>query len=419
MALQQIKVRPSDLKIGMYVDRLDRPWVETPFMFQGFYIRKHREIKVLRDYCDHVFVDVERGRIPTEHMERVLRTEPKSRKGFLQRVFGRAPAAAGSSITPLRKEVNRASRVYGRLVRSFETLTEEARAGLAPDLSELRRHVRSISESVARNPDAMVWLFRIKQHSGYYYAHAMRSCVWAMVFARHLRLSSQAIEDLALAVLLADVGKTRLPKELLAKSRWTENELQAYQRHVGYAMEMLSQTDGVSNAVVGIVATRNERYDGSGYPKGLSGKEVPYLGQIAGLVHSYDTLIEPLRGNGCTPADGITQLYEMRDRQFEGELVEEFIQAIGPYPAGTLVELSNQEIGLVLEQNAERRLRPKVLVILDAQHKPLGKYRELDLLKETAGTGGKPVNVRRSLEAGAFDIDATAIHETAFRRSFF
>jgi hypothetical protein len=110
------------------------------------------------------------------------------------------------------------------------------------------------------------------------------------------------------------------------------------------------------------------------------------------------------------PSDAVRNLYEWRDIDFQAEIVEEFIQAIGIYPAGTLIELNTGEVGVVLSEYRTRRLRPKLLMILDENKQRLPDMVPLDLSEQKTTASGKPLEIARSLESGAYDIDADMLY---------
>jgi hypothetical protein len=180
----------------------------------------------------------------------------------------------------------------------------------------------------------------------------------------------------------------------------------------------------VEPRVISVVKTHCERLNGSGFPQGLSGDKIPLLGKIAGIVTYYDHVTNP-RGSRhpIAPSKAVAKLYELRNIQFQEELVVEFIRAIGLYPTGTLVELSTGEVAVVVEQNFERRLKPRVIVVLDAYKQPLDEYLLLDLSEddkrkqELLDSGKKSryeiekIEIARDLEPGSYDVDIASIRD--------
>ena len=291
-------------------------------------------------------------------------------------------------------------------------------------IGETKRVASEMVDSVLRNPDAFTWLSRVQEKDEYTYSHSVRSSVWAILFGRHIGLPKRDLDVLALGVLLKDVGKVMLDSELLTKVERTATEEKAYENFVELGADILRKTPGVEPRVISVVKTHCERLNGSGFPQGLRGDKIPLLGKIAGIVTYYDYVTNP-RGSRhpIAPSKAVAKLYELRNIQFQEELVVEFIRAIGLYPTGTLVELSTGEVGVVVEQNFERRLKPKVMLVLDACKQPLAECSLLDLSeddkrKQALLDSGKKtryeiekVEIARDLEPGSYDVDIANIRD--------
>ena len=203
-----------------------------------------------------------------------------------------------------------------------------------------------------------------------------------------------------------------IPDEILSKAgRLTEDEMDVIRRHVDFGLALLGKDGGISQTVREMVAHHHERFDGSGYPNGLEGTAIPLPGRIAAIVDCYDaiTTARPYQ-KPISPSAAVKRLYEWRGRDFQPELVEEFIQAIGLYPAGTLVELTTGEVAVVMAESRVRRLRPRVMVILDADKQLLREFYKLDLLHDRDHTDARGIEIREALEPGAYGIDPAALY---------
>lgn len=276
----------------------------------------------------------------------------------------------------------------------------------------IKRSVEPMIDSISRNPDACIWLTRLKQQDEYTYQHSLAASIWAVALGRQLGLPRSDLRSLAIVGLLFDIGKLRVEPELLHCPRpLTPEEFDAVKEHVRYGVEMIGETGLMNSDVLDMVAHHHERYDGSGYPQGLAGDDIPIFGRIAGIVDSYDA-VTGRRSYAKTksPSAAIKMLHDAKDIDFQAELVEEFIQAVGIYPAGTLVELSSGEVVVVVAEYRTRRLRPRKMVILDADKQPVSGVRMIDLLKETHCKDGRPLDIVSSLEPGAYGIDMNSIH---------
>lgn len=437
MGIKQVKVDVNELSIGMYVSGLDRPWSQTPFPLQGFYLRDLGEINQLKSLCNYVYIDVEKGRGPIAANLKTLGANANKAKAAPSRerptgTFSEAVAPLKiqrglyREVAPLQKEVKKArqlhQKVYGAVTEVLQQLEENQFDGAS--LGETKRVASEMVDSVLRNPDAFTWLSRVQEKDEYTYSHAVRSSVWAILFGRHIGLPKRDLDVLAMGVLLKDVGKVMLDAALLSKAERTPEEEKQYESFVELGAEILRKTPGVEPRVISVVKTHCERLNGSGFPQHLSGDKIPLLGKIAGIVTFYDHVTNP-RGSRhpIAPSKAVAKLYELRNIQFQEELVVEFIRAIGLYPTGTLVELSTGEVAVVVEQNFERRLKPKVIVVLDSYKNQLDEYLLLDLSEddkrkqELLDSGKKTryeiekIEIARDLEPGSYDVDITAIRD--------
>ncbi len=255
---------------------------------------------------------------------------------------------------------------------------------------------------------------KLKHFDNITYKRSLGASILCATFGRHLGLERNDIEDLALGGLLLDMGKSKIPLELLRKpAPLSDEEMAQLRLHVDTGIRMLAgvmspvQEKKIPLTVIQMVATHHERYDGCGYPQGLKNAEIPMFGRIAGIVDSYDAMTSerPYKGSKSkAPHEAVTELYELRGILFQPELVEQFIQTVGLYPTGTLVELNTGEVGAVVAVNGLRRLRPSVMLLLDNNKKPLQTFRCVDLSQ-----CDKTLTVVHGLPSGAYGIDMKAV----------
>lgn len=418
----EVKTTVDGLEVGMFISRLDRPWIKTPFDLEGILIKSQEDIERIRKYCSYVFVDVEQGVSP--HPRYWILTSTAD-----QQLFGEAPSASAKAATAaakkeyqaLRKttyqkterfsvEVETASRVSETLGHEYKELLGDLARGRDINLEVVKAGVSDMVESVTRNPAAMMWIVQLKKLDEYTYSRALGTSVWCATFGRHLGLELKSINQLALGGLLLDLGKSHLPSQILKKTgELSPDELKLIHNHVDLGVKILvSGADKSGNNRLGIevlqmVATHHERYDGSGYPQGLLNGDIPIFGRIAGVVDSYDAMTSerPYKAlHPQTPHEAIAELYNLRDSKFQAELVEQFIQTVGLYPTGSLVELNTGQVGTVVEINGLRRLQPRLMLLLDENKEPYQEFTYLDL-----SVADETVKVERGLAPGAFGIN--------------
>ncbi|WP_066959403.1 HD-GYP domain-containing protein [Microbulbifer sp. Q7] len=395
MAIQQAKVFVEDLQRGMFVSRLDRPWTRTPFALQGFYIRDLDEIRQLQKYCRYVYVDVVKtvGDVGVK-LRKITRAAAEASAADASPARGtprRIPVAINCKPVqvkhdsyappePARKEAAKARQLHDRIVQGMHEVMVQLKSDRPLPTAQVNQTVTLMVDSVLRSPDAFSWLARVRERDEHTYSHSVRASVWAVVFGRHIGLRRQELVQLGIATLLKDVGKLYIAEAVLkAEKRDPRAELE-YRKFVDYSVKLLSADANIDPQVLNIVQCHKEQYDGSGYPRGLRGGQIPVLARMCGIVTFYDEATNP-RGAEfpLPPSKAVGQLYELRNCAFQEQLVVEFIQSIGLYPTGTQVELSTGEIAVVVEQSHQRRLKPKVMLVTDRNKQLLEKPKLFDM----------------------------------------
>ena len=398
--------------MGMYVAELDRPWTETPFVFQGFYLETDEQLETLKQYCKTVFVDPDPPKLAEPIALKPLATpRPGARSGASQLDLSRIGKVRYVEQAPVEREVKQAEVAYKSTTKLASEAVEAVRAGRTLDAARVEQAVSSMTESVLRNPDALLLFSQLKQKGDYTTSHAVDVAVYMTAFARFLQLPPEDISLLGYLGLLQDVGKTKLPTELLNKrNRLSEAEFAQAKQHVQYSVEILSETPRLPPGLAELALLHHERQDGSGYPKGLKGRDIGLLGSIAGIVDTFDALTarrpyaEPV-----PPSAALSMLYKWRGSFFDPVLIEQFIRCIGIFPLGSTVELNSGEIGIVIAQNLEKRLQPRVMVIRDAAGNPLKPQKLLDLSRGLKAPDGEPYRIRRTLEYGRIPVTAESL----------
>ena len=432
----KVRVESADLVVGMFVCDLDRPWLDSPFLIQGFYIKDNLDVDTVRDVCDYVFVDkfVERDQLtsslpgassavllptgvnrPGVRLSRVgeekQRNRPVKSEQGIEDFFPNKELTKYTDTVSWSDETRKAKRAITYLddftVRFMQLSVKSARL----DLQNVKKAVQPMVDSVIRNPDACLWWTAMKPAANDNHDSSLRSSVYAAVLGRQLGLPANDLCSLAIGGLLFDIGKLRLDDSIInADRRLTAEEMAIMQRHIETGLDLLKRSGLTDADIIDVIANHHERLDGSGYPQGLGGNLIPAFGRIAGVVDCYNAMTGSRRyANTRSPAEAINQLYKLKGVHFHTDLIEEFIHAIGVYPVGALVELSTGEVAIVVAQSRARRLRPTVLVLLDGNKNrtPGGNYIVLE--EATHSDDGSKLDIIKNLEPNAFGIDRDAI----------
>lgn len=389
----------------MYVSRLDRPWLETHYLFQGFRISTVSDIEELGRHCEYVYVDPEKGVTATRTLKTHITRREKDKYAHVFQPVSTHPVYP--VVTSLEVEIGASRESREQLVDSVTTILDEVRAGHSIKLKSVRKSVSSMIASIIRNPDAFFLLSKLKDKDNYAYAHCVDASGLAVAFGCHLGFSRQELENLAVGVLLCDIGKLQLPAELLKKpGRLSDSEYELVRRHVEFGAQMVREMKDSNEDIVSVVMHHHERHNGKGYPNQVPGHLIPVNGRIAALVDCYDAITsERAYSQAVSAYDAINMIYEWRDKDFQADMVEQFIQCIGLYPTGTVVELSSGEVGIIISQNRIRRLKPRVVLVLDKQKVAYEFNPVLDLIEDPRDENGKPVEILYPLAPGSYGID--------------
>jgi HD-GYP domain-containing protein (c-di-GMP phosphodiesterase class II) len=245
----------------------------------------------------------------------------------------------------------------------------------------------------------------MRKHDNYTYSHAIGCGALAAAFGRHLGLPEDTILSLATGGLLMDIGKTRLPEEILRRPGPLRlKEIEVVRSHVAHSLDIV-KSGGINDPdVLDVVRTHHERFDGSGYPDHLTGNTIPMAGRMLAIIDAYDAMcsVRPWRA-AVSRHKALQEIYRGRDTLFQAELVEQFQVCLGVYPTGSRVELNSGEVAVVMEQNQVRRLRPTVLLISTPEKQPLENFRVLDLLNQPGD--GERIEIQRALAIDEYGID--------------
>ena len=393
------KVLVSELRFGMYVAELDRPWTETPFRFQGFVLASEQQLETLRKYCKSVVVDSERSG--------TLADAPRPGMQY----FGRTVHAEKASVE---QELGAARAAFANSHTLIQEALANVRVGRTLDAERVRAAVKDLTGSVLRNPDAMMLFAQLREKGEYAVSHSLDVSIYMAAFGRFLQLDQAQIELLAYLGMLQDIGKVRLPKTLLEKrGRLSIEEFEQAKLHVNYSVEILRATAGIPIELPRLATLHHERHDGSGYPNRLQGHDIGMIGAIAAIVDTFDAMTVPRPyADAVAPSAAISSLYKWRGVSFDAGLVEQFIRFVGIFPVGSLVELNSGETGVVISQNPEQRLKPRVMVIRDAKGAELRPQKLLDLSRSPKATPDEAYRILRTLEHGRVTVRSEQLFMT-------
>lgn len=393
------KFMVEDLRVGMFVVELDIPWEESTFMFQGLEIKSASDIAELQQQCTYVFVDYD---------EFALRKENKP-AGLA------APNVSPNAIVSVEEEFSSAQNVHNLASETVQNLFQELRLGAQIDGGKIKQAVNGCVTSILRNPDASVWLTRIKSKDEGTAQHSLNVAALSVVLAKSMNLQPRELEDVGVCAMLHDVGKTSVPTELLRKEgKLSPEEMAEMQKHTRYGRDILLSTKSVMSGAADVAHAHHERPDGTGYPRGLTAEKIPLYAKIVAIAEAYDVITTKQHyREALSPSDALQELYSKRGTQFDEELVLKFIDSIGVFPPGSIVEMVNGQIGIVLSTTADK-LRPRVILILDDEKEPIEQH-VIDLSQNAMDHQGEVFQIKTTLSDGSYGINVEDFQRAGLR----
>ena len=385
------KLPACQLEIGMFVSDLDQPWIETPFLMQGFMVETQEHIDLVRELCEYVYIDqVQQRYVPPE--ERAISTT-KSPSRYIHKVSVETECAA-------------AGNVYKEARSLTKSMMDSVSLGNAFDADQAKQTVSECVNSILRNPDALMWLGKIRNVNSHVADHSLNVAILAVAFGRFLDMDPEELNNLGLCGLVHDIGKMKVPAEILKKETpYTEHEEQIVQSHALYGRNILMANRNLFSGATDVAHCHHERIDGTGYPRGLKEVGISTFTRIIAIVDTYDTITMGTPNSAPqSTLSAMRHLYSLRGKHFDDKLVLQFIQCIGLYPPGSIVELRNGEVGIVISTNLKNRRLPKILLQLDQNKRPQ-KPKIINLGVEEQQGPNQEYLIRDMLVNGSHNID--------------
>jgi len=401
-------IAAEHVRIGMRVVELDINWLESPFWRRGFTVKSEEELIKLKRACKQVVIDIEAStrhslshfrQKPVEPAKARKLAEPETktkdaennalenRKGLiaapellnrkeLQIIEGNIAVCVGE-VKDLFTRVNDSNRV------SFKKLTEA---------------VHKLMDDALNDAASLLLLSRLKEKEQSLAEKSVNVCILTIAFAQYLELDSHTIYLLGMAALLHDIGMLKVPNYLLSyEGKLNKAQRQAIEYHVIEGMSFVGLHNELSTLpeLKEIIGNHHERYDGSGYPRGLKGDKIPYLAQILGITSTYEAMTrERFYSDASNPTQALSRIYSWRAKLFDASLVNRFIKALGVYPPGCMVELMDGQIAIVTMINPENRTRPVVRALNSNLQGSEDVQAEIDLMRPQ----NAQISIKRTLD---------------------
>lgn len=399
------RIPTHDLKFGMYVDELDIPWEESPFLFQGFPLRTDKELELLKSLCSYVYV-FDQDLTSPKDLHRFSTGRINVVQSVQRKIKHKHPKQDHQKLV---KELQHIKKTYDQSHKYIIDTLQSVRMGNGVDVETAKGLVSQLTDSIIQNESALVLLSQLKQHDEYTVRHSLNVCILALLLGKHMDFTEQDLRVLGVGALLHDIGKMKLPDKILnkpGKLEWEEFELIKEHPDIGY--RLLKQKSGLPWGALDVVRSHHERVDGSGYPRGLDSERIGMFPRITSVVDVYDAITtNRAYHDGISPHEALRQMYESHAGAFPEELLDRFIQCLSIFPIGSLVELDNGDIGVVMSVNHHKHLLPVVLLVLNKERVPYFPRKVCNL--ELLDMRGSPVHIAKILESNAYSINTSKI----------
>lgn len=378
------KIPIDHLRLGMHLQAFCGAWLDHPFWRTKFVLEDPADIALIRESAiREVWIDVSKGL----DIDAPLAT-PVETVESAEAIPEEAPVVQEKA--SFSDEFKRAQKIVSHGKEAVVSMFQEARMGKAIEAEAAAPLVEEISNSVLRNPGALISLARLKTADDYTFMHSVAVCALMIALARQLGLNEQQVRDAGMAGLLHDLGKAMIPLEILNKpGKLTDAEFDLVKTHPEEGHKLLLEGSSVSEMTRDVCLHHHEKIDGSGYPKGLNGETMSLYAKMGAVCDVYDAVTSnrPYKA-GWDPAESIKRMAEWKGH-FDPAVFQAFVKSLGIYPIGSLVRLASGKLGVVTEQGEQSLLKPKVKVFFSTKSQAYIKPETIDLARSPEKIAGR------------------------------
>jgi len=404
--LKKIQVRTHNLRLGMYVSELDKPWSESRFTFQGFPIQTTDDLDALQQECDWVYVDFPTDKAYQTYLETIEASDSSSKQ----------IKHTKSDFELLQEELPRANQNFqssSRLVKDvMQSIIREEEFELEP----VQKAVEECVDSILHNPDALILLSNIKNADEYTAEHCLRVAIMSIAFGKFLGMSKEELQCIGLGAMLHDVGKMRIPDKILNKpGKLSPAEYCIMQDHALEGFKILQEKKLLSAGVIDIAHSHHEKLDGTGYPRKLLSHQISRYAKIVSVIDTFDAITsERIYSPAQSPSVAFKVLLDHSGTQFDPTYAKKFVEWMGVYPVGSIVEMQTGEIGIVTKVHRKQKLKPRVFLVTD-EDKEKGFQKVVDLANMAVHSSGNPYQIKTVHPNGSFDINLKEFIDNGLR----
>jgi len=389
------RIDVADVRLGMYIHKLEGPWLKHPFWKTKFLLTDAGQLADLHaSELEAVVIDIEKGDdvggiAPTRRRQFHTPSSipPIDRAKFEPVLVPRSPVAArpfdprSTTPTTTAREVGNAIQIVARSERILAGVFNQARLGKAIKSSQVEPVIEELFASIQRNPHAFNGLMRVKRENTSLYTHALAVSALMIALGRQMRLDTTRIKQAGMAGLLMDVGMGHLPLDVSTITETlTEKEHEVVKTHTKLGYDFLAIGGEIPEEVMKVCLEHHERYDGTGYPLGLQGEEISLFGRMAAICDVYDSMTSDRPHRARMEPNTAFETMRESEGQHDHDVLGQFIESLGVFPIGSVVLLTSHRLALVVDQNPDDYTRPRVWTFYDTSAAKVTKPQDINLI---------------------------------------
>lgn len=307
--------------------------------------------------------------------------------------------------TIIKAEIKAAKAIYNESKKIQKKLFEQALSGMTVDLAPVIEVTNKSVDAIFNNPDSLACMINIREKDEYLLEHSVAVAVYMTIFARYLKMEREVVQHLSVGAFLHDIGKIKIPDKVLNKpGKLTDDEFSVMKTHANHSIDIIKKTPGINKLSLEVAALHHEKLNGEGYPFQVQGEDISQYGRMIAICDIFDALTaNRVYKEGFTHNKAFSILRELaKSNHLDVTLVDQFIQCVGVYPIGSLVQLESKKLAIVEQRNNNSPIKPKVRSFYSVNLHQYENTQDIDLTDTDDF-------IVKSVRAEEFDLDMNTI----------